>query len=66
MLYNSIIYFSSAIFFWIKNVDRKHVLTQLSSNAGMSVWQIVWAMTNSCFMSDMFLANIYVTNWSPF
>jgi len=37
-------------------------LIQLSSNAGISVCRIVWAMTNSCFTSDMFLANISVTN----
>jgi hypothetical protein len=28
-------------------------LTQLSSNAGISVWRIVWVMTTCCFMSDI-------------
>jgi hypothetical protein len=26
-------------------------VTQLSSNAGISFWQIVWVMTNYCFLS---------------
>jgi hypothetical protein len=37
---------------------RKQTLTegafvaQMSSNAGISVWGIVWVMTHCCFMSD--------------
>jgi len=31
----------------------KSLLTQLSGNAGISVWWIMWVMTN-CFMSDFF------------
>ena len=29
------------------------LVTQLSSNVGIMVWQIVWVMTNCCFMSYM-------------
>jgi len=30
-------------------------VTQLSSNSGISVWRIVWVMTNCCFVNCMFV-----------
>jgi len=30
-------------------------VTGWSSNARISVWQIVWVMTNCCFMSNMLI-----------
>ena len=45
-------------FFW-GGVDTtsglKECVTQLSSNARISVWRIVWVTTNCCFLSDIFL-----------
>jgi len=29
------------------------LVTQLFSHVGIMVWQIVWVMTNCCFMSNM-------------
>jgi len=31
-------------------------LTQVSSNIGISVWQIVWVMTNCCCMGNIRLS----------
>jgi len=31
-------------------------VTQLSSNAGISVGRIVWVMTNCCFVSDILIS----------
>jgi hypothetical protein len=50
------------IFLWThkdKNFLGKYILTggvfvtQLSSNAGISFWRIVWVVKNCCFMSDI-------------
>jgi len=30
-------------------------VAQLSGNAGISVWRIVWVMTQCCFVSDIVL-----------
>ena len=43
-------FLSTQHFLW-----HRECLTQLSSNAGMSVWRIVWVTKNYCFMSDIFL-----------
>jgi hypothetical protein len=40
-------------------------VTQLSSNAGISVWRIVWITTNCHFMSDMYEVHFVLGNSGP-
>jgi hypothetical protein len=40
-------------FLWIQHFDEVELVTQLSSNAGISLWRIVWVTTNCRFMSDI-------------
>jgi hypothetical protein len=40
-------------FFCGNNILTGVFVTQLSSDAGISVWRIVWIMTSCCFTSDM-------------
>lgn len=44
-------------FFLNQHCDRRYVL---STNAGISVWRIVWVKTNCCWMSHMLLELIYI------
>ena len=53
-LRNILVYENMSGFFfilWTQHTDRRCVITELPSNAGMSVWRIVFAVCR--FMSDM-------------
>ena len=50
-------------FFCGHNILTESVLvTQLSTNAGISVWRIVWVTTKSHFMGDIALAVLLLDN----
>jgi len=47
-----------AKFLWTQIVTEGVFITQLS-NVGISVWWIVWVMTNCCFSSDFSLSRLH-------
>ena len=48
---------------WAQQIDGRYVfLTQLYSNAGVSVWKIMWITTNFSFLGLWFRASLIYTN----